>query len=48
MAINHLESKLEAITVTIAQMKKSKKVDEKKIKALEKEREEILKELKIN
>lgn len=47
MAINHLESNLEAITRTIAQLKKDGCEDEKKLNELRKERDKILSDLKI-
>lgn len=47
MAINQLESTLEAITRTIAHLKKSGCDDEKKLNELRKERDKILNDLKI-
>ena len=47
MAINQLESNLEAITRTIAQLKKEGCTDEKILGELRAEREKILKELKL-
>ncbi len=47
MAINPLESNLEAITRTIAHLKKSGCNDEKKLNELREERDRILNDLKI-
>ena len=47
MAINQLESNLEAITRTIAQLKKEGNTDEKILGELRAEREKILKDLNI-
>ena len=47
MAINHLESNLEAITRTIAQLKKDGCTDEKILNDLREEREKILKDLNL-
>ena len=46
MAINQLESNLEAITRTIAKLKKDGCTDEKILNELRSEREKILKDLK--
>ncbi len=49
MPINNLESNLEAITNTIAMLEKENKDENKdKIESLKKERELILKELRIS
>lgn len=47
MAINQLESNLEAITRTIAQLKRDGCNDEKILKELREEREKILKDLNL-
>ena len=47
MAINHLESNLEAITRTIAQLEKDGCTDEKILNDLREEREKILKDLNL-
>ena len=47
MAINQLESNLEAITRTIAQLKKDGCTDEKVLNDLREEREKILKDLNL-
>ena len=47
MAINQLESNLEAITRTIAQLKKDDCTDEKILNELRKEKEKILKDLNL-
>ena len=47
MAINQLESNLEAITRTIAQLKKDGYSDEKVLNELRAEREKILKDLNL-
>jgi len=47
MAINQLESNLEAITRTIAQLKKDGCTDEKILGELRQEREKILKDLNL-
>jgi len=47
MAINQLESNLEAITLTIAHLEKKENCDEKLLKELKKEREKLLKDLNI-
>ena len=47
MAINQLESNLEAITRTIAQLKKDVCNDEKILNELREEREKILKDLNL-
>ena len=47
MAINQLESNLEAITRTIAQLKKDGCTDEKVLNDLRQEREKILKDLNL-
>lgn len=47
MAINQLESNLEAITRTIAQLKKDGCTDEKILNELREEREKILKDLNL-
>ena len=47
MAINQLESNLEAITRTIAQLKKDGSTDEKILNELREERDKILKDLNI-
>ena len=47
MAINQLESNLEAITRTIAQLKKDGCTDEKVLNQLREEREKILKDLNL-
>ena len=47
MAINQLESNLEAITRTIAQLKKDGCTDEKILNELREERENILKDLNL-
>ncbi len=47
MAINQLESNLEAITRTIAQLKKDGCTDEKILNDLREEREKILKDLNL-
>ncbi len=47
MAINQLESNLEAITRTIAQLKKDGCTDEKILNNLREEREKILKDLNL-
>ncbi len=48
MAINQLESTLEAITRSIVALENSKNPDEQLIKELKKERDDILAELNIN
>lgn len=47
MAINQLESNLEAITRTIAQLKKDGCSDEKVLNELRQERDKILKDLNL-
>ena len=47
MAINQLESNLEAITRTIAQLKKDGCSDEKILNELREEREKIIKDLNL-
>lgn len=47
MAINQLEGNLEAITRTIAQLKKDGCTDEKILNDLREEREKILKDLNL-
>ena len=47
MAINQLESNLEAITRTIAQLKKDGCTDENILNDLREEREKILKDLNL-
>ncbi|MCL2116565.1 MAG: hypothetical protein FWH29_10150 [Methanobrevibacter sp.] len=47
MPINQIESNLEAITITIAHLEKGKFCDEKLLKELKKERDRILKDLKL-
>ena len=47
MAINQLESNLEAITRTIAQLEKDGCTDEKILNDLREEREKILKDLNL-
>ena len=47
MAINQLESNLEAITQTIAQLKRDGCSDEKLLNELREEREKILKDLNL-
>ena len=47
MAINQLESNLEAITLTIAHLEKEKCFDKKLLKELKKERDKLLQDLKI-
>jgi hypothetical protein len=47
MAINQLESNLEAITLTISHLEKEKCYDEQLLKELKKERDKLLKVLKI-
>ena len=47
MAINQLESNLEAITRTIAQLKRDGCSDEKLLNELREEREKILKDLNL-
>ena len=47
MAINQLESNLEAITRTIAQLEKDGCTDEKILGELREEREKILKDLNL-
>ena len=47
MAINQLESNLEAITRTIAQLKKDGCSDEKVLNELREERDKILKDLNV-
>lgn len=47
MAVNQLESNLEAISRTITVLKMQDSPDADKIKELEEEREKILKDLKI-
>ena len=47
MAVNQLESNLEAITRTIAQLKKDGCTDEKILGELRAEREKILKDLNL-
>lgn len=47
MSINQLESNLQAITQTIAQLKKDGCTDEKILNELREEREKILKDLNI-
>ena len=48
MAINQLESTLEAISNSIIALEKSANPDEKLLKDLRKERDRILNELNIN
>ncbi|MDO5850773.1 MAG: hypothetical protein Q4P14_06105 [Methanobacteriaceae archaeon] len=48
MAINQLESTLQAITTSITALEKSKNPDEQLLKELRKERDNILAELNIN
>ena len=47
MAINQLESNLEAITRTIAHLEKEGGANEKELNELRKERDKILEDLKI-
>lgn len=47
MAINQLETNLEAVTTTIAFLEKSEDVDEKVLEELKKERDKFLKELNL-
>ena len=47
MAINQLESNLEAITRTLAQLKKDGCTDEKILNQLREEREKLLKDLNL-
>ena len=47
MAINQLESTLEAITITIAHLEKEEYHDENLLKELKKERDRILKDLNL-
>ena len=47
MSINQLESNLEAVTRTIAQLKKDGFTDEKLLNELREEREKILKDLNL-
>lgn len=47
MAINQLESNLEAITRTIAHLEREGGADEKELNELKKERDKILQDLKI-
>lgn len=47
MAVNQLESNLEAITRTLAQLKKDGCTDEKILNELREERDKILKDLNI-
>ena len=47
MSINQLESNLEAITRTIAQLKKDGCTDEKILKELYEERDKILEDLNL-
>ena len=47
MSINQLESNLEAVTRTIAQLKKDGCTDEKLLNELREERERILKDLNL-
>ncbi|MCF0226663.1 MAG: hypothetical protein HUK28_05045 [Methanobrevibacter sp.] len=47
MAVNQLESNLEAITRTIAHLKQTGCTDEKKLNELREERDKILSDLKI-
>ncbi|WP_178650154.1 hypothetical protein [uncultured Methanobrevibacter sp.] len=47
MAINQLESNLEAITRTIAHLEREGNADEKELMELKKERDKILEDLKI-
>lgn len=47
MAINQLESTLEAITNTLAKLEKDGSNDENLLNGLRKERDKLLKELKI-
>lgn len=47
MAINQLESNLEAITRTIAHLEREGNTDEKELMELKKERDKILEDLKI-
>ncbi|MDO5851410.1 MAG: hypothetical protein Q4Q23_02890 [Methanobacteriaceae archaeon] len=47
MVMNQLEVNLEAITNTLAILKKENCKDKEKIKNLEEEREKLLKELKV-
>ena len=48
MAINQLESTLQAITTSISALENSKNPDEQLIKELKKERDSILAELNLN
>lgn len=48
MSVNQNEANLEAITVTIAHLEKSKKCDEKVIEVLKEERDRILRELNVH
>jgi len=48
MSVNQNEANLEAITVTIAHLEKSKKCDEKVIESLKEERDRILRELNVH
>lgn len=48
MSINQNEANLEAITMTIAHLEKSKKCDEKVLEALKEERDRLLKELNVH
>ena len=47
MSINQLESNLEAITRTIAQLKKDGCTDEKLLRELREQRDKILKDLNL-
>lgn len=47
MAINQLESNLEAITIMLAYLEKEKCHDDKLLKELKKERDMLLKDLKL-
>ena len=47
MSINQLESNLEAVTRTIAQLKKDGCTDEKLLNELREQREKILKDLNL-
>ena len=48
MSVNQNEANLEAITMTIAHLEKSKKCDEKVLEALKEERDRLLKELNVH
>ena len=47
MAVNQLETNLQAVTTTIALLEKSDNVDEKVLEELKKERDKFLKELNL-